>query len=225
MADFQYQALLPISNAIRPLQIHPAETVTDPISCDLINVSLDDKPKYAALSYTWGKPIFDHFITCNHQRLGITAHLSLALRRLWKTKWPLLWVDAICINQNDIPERSQQVLINGSLYSQAATVYVYFGELDGLTEETVKLIDYLHMIWTGSEGRSIDELKRTTCDSLEARRQRDCIVRSMELRDAGFPGQIYCHLPSAGLPHPKNPHWREFKCFFLRSWFSRMWVI
>ena len=93
----------------------------------------------------------------------------------------------------------------GSLYSQAATVYVYSGELDGPTEEAVKLMDYLHMIWTGSEGRSIDELKRTTCDSLEARKQRDCIVRFMELRDAEFPRQFYGDLPSAGPPHPMNP--------------------
>ena len=225
MADFQYSALPPIANTIRLLQIHSAEALTHPISCELIDVSLNDHPEFAALSYTWGQPIFDHFITCNHQRLGVTAHLYLALRRLRQSKWPLVWVDAICINQKNVPERNQQVLRMGSLYTQAARVYVYFGELDGLTEQTVDLMECLHTIWTESVGRNVHELKRMTCDSLEERSQRDRIIRFMELRDAGFPGQNYCDLPSAGLPHPLNPLWGEMKSFFLRSWFIRMWVI
>ena len=49
---FQYSPLPPVNNTIRVLRIHSAESFNDPLICDLHQVSLDDKPEYAALSYT-----------------------------------------------------------------------------------------------------------------------------------------------------------------------------
>jgi hypothetical protein len=37
----------------------------------------------------------------------------------------LLWYDALCINQLDYEERSQQVAIMGKIYRQATTVLVH----------------------------------------------------------------------------------------------------
>ncbi len=36
---------------------------------------------------------------------------------------PVLWIDAICIDQSSIQERNHQVTMMGSIYSQAACVY------------------------------------------------------------------------------------------------------
>ena len=49
---FQYSLLPPVNNTIRVLRVHSAESFNDPLICDLHQVSLDDKPEYAALSYT-----------------------------------------------------------------------------------------------------------------------------------------------------------------------------
>jgi hypothetical protein len=57
--------------------------------------------------------------------LGITQNLALALRHLRDSQRPrILWIDAICINQNDLPERSAEVRRMGDIYSTAWGVLV-----------------------------------------------------------------------------------------------------
>ena len=41
-----------------------------------------------------------------------------------------LWIDAICINQQDIPERSGQVSIMGSIFQRAMCTVVHLGPMD-----------------------------------------------------------------------------------------------
>ena len=61
--------------------------------------------------------------------MKITKNLSnalVSLRRPYESR--LLWVDALCINQDDVEERSQQVSIMGRIYKEARMVLVYLGE-------------------------------------------------------------------------------------------------
>ena len=44
-----------------------------------------------------------------------------------------LWIDAICINQNDVPERNAQLAIISQVYTQAVTVLVWLGIEDVYT--------------------------------------------------------------------------------------------
>ena len=46
-----------------------------------------------------------------------------------------LWIDYLCIDQTNISERSHQVSIMGSIYTQAAETIVWLG---AATEETAK---------------------------------------------------------------------------------------
>jgi hypothetical protein len=115
-------------NEIRLLRVHPATDIDDPIICDLWIVSLSSKHEYAALSYTWGQPLFDHQITCDGKKLMITGSLHWALRRFRATGWQMLWADQICIDQSNLDERSQQVLLMKAIYEKALTVFVYLGE-------------------------------------------------------------------------------------------------
>ena len=39
-----------------------------------------------------------------------------------------LWIDALCINQDDLVERSAQVSIMGSIYSNTSKVLIWLGE-------------------------------------------------------------------------------------------------
>ena len=102
----------------------------DPLVCELRTVALDERPDFAALSYTWGPPIFDHQITLNGSQFMITASLSGALRTFRTRKWQVIWVDAVCIDQSNLKERSQQVLLMQRIYSQAMRVFVYLGDTD-----------------------------------------------------------------------------------------------
>jgi hypothetical protein len=43
-----------------------------------------------------------------------------------------LWIDAICINQDDVDEKSLQVPLMNKIYASAQYVFAWIGELDGL---------------------------------------------------------------------------------------------
>ncbi|KAK8022102.1 heterokaryon incompatibility protein-domain-containing protein [Apiospora rasikravindrae] len=100
-----------------------------PISCYLSHSSLDDNPKYVALSYAWGSPRATRPILVDGIQLQVTVNLESALRHLRHQSEPLIiWIDAICINQLDLTERSEQVRLMRSIYQQASGVIVWLGD-------------------------------------------------------------------------------------------------
>jgi len=125
---------------IRVLRVHPSASIDDPVICDLRIVSLGDNPEYAALSYTWGPPLFDHQITCDGRNFMITGSLHWALRRFRATGWQILWADQICIDQSNLEERSRQVLLMKDIYEKALKVFVYLGEGSSDSQEGVDLM-------------------------------------------------------------------------------------
>lgn len=54
MEPFEYPPLPPGKDAIRILNVEPGDFYDDPIVCTLTSVAFTDKPRYLALSYTWG---------------------------------------------------------------------------------------------------------------------------------------------------------------------------
>jgi hypothetical protein len=123
---------------IRLVTIHPSPDASAPIECSTSTVSLDQEPvrNYLALSYTWGAPVITKLITLNQAEMPVTENLSVVLRYLRKAlsgerdkNWQFsFWIDAICINQADLDERSQQVQLMSDIYSLAASVFVWLGE-------------------------------------------------------------------------------------------------
>ena len=87
--------------------------------------------QYQALSYVWGDPIEIKSIQVNNQGFGVTTNLFNGLQRLRsKTKNRIIWVDAICINQEDLQEKSFQVKLMQEVYSRAKAVLMWLGELE-----------------------------------------------------------------------------------------------
>ncbi|PMD43910.1 HET-domain-containing protein [Hyaloscypha variabilis F] len=130
--DYNY-APLQHPDSIRLLELLPGE-MESPIQIDLAEFRLQENPLYEALSYTWatedGDCSLSSQIRCGKTtRLWITKNCELALRYLRETdSRRILWVDAICINQNDINERGHQVGMMRDIYSQAPRVLVWLGE-------------------------------------------------------------------------------------------------
>lgn len=88
-------------------------------------------PGYEALSYVWGPPDRIKAIKCNGQVLNITDGLDTALRRLRLPGEPRhIWIDQICIDQDSIAERSEQVSIMRHIYSDAELVNAWLGPAD-----------------------------------------------------------------------------------------------
>lgn len=130
---FQYRPLDSARREIRLLVLHPVAGVWSSFSysCSLIHVSLEENPDYEALSYVWGSEAKKQIILVDGQRLFITANLADALDHLHDSRGSRkLWVDAICINQNDIPERNDQVRSMTEIYTRARNVVVWIGVLE-----------------------------------------------------------------------------------------------
>ena len=64
--------------------------------------------------------------------------------RYWEVNY--IWIDAICINQQDLSERGVQVSIMGDIYRGAQNVLVWLGPHDQQTEEAVRVCSWLASI-------------------------------------------------------------------------------
>ncbi|KAI0376052.1 heterokaryon incompatibility protein-domain-containing protein [Hypomontagnella monticulosa] len=132
-----YQAIKPWQTRI--LRINPAPQLDEPVVCALLVADVivheglgiveEGEPRevtYEALSYTWGAPVFSHPIRINGVEFFITENLDSALRhlRLMDTV-RYLWVDALCINQSDVKEKSIQVARMFSIYKKARRVVAW----------------------------------------------------------------------------------------------------
>lgn len=119
------------AGSIRLLTVR-AGAFQDPFDCSLSTVKLDEAGTYVALSYSWGGgahhvPLA---ITGCLPRFRITTKLYSSLKRLRDPhRGVAVWVDAICINQQDIVERADQVKSMQRIFSLATTVFIYLGEV------------------------------------------------------------------------------------------------
>ncbi|KAF4628844.1 hypothetical protein G7Y89_g9300 [Cudoniella acicularis] len=87
--------------------------------------------EYEALSYVWGDPQLCRLIWVNSKIFPVARNLEIVLENLrHPTEVRTLWIDAICINQNDMAERSSQVLLMKKIYCRADKVLIWLGEQD-----------------------------------------------------------------------------------------------
>lgn len=122
---------LPESGYIRLFELFP-RPLLGTIAVRLFVVSMNDLPRYEAISYVWGDPTDTdtRTIICNYRSLRITRNLHDALKRFRassKSTSQILWADAICINQDDLKERERQVRLMPSIYTKACRVLVWLG--------------------------------------------------------------------------------------------------
>ena len=128
MSDFQHEPLADPTSTIRVLKILPSST-RKRIKYQLQHVSMEDKPDYIALSYTWGAPQTKHkCIVLNGQMFPVRDNLYDFLDRCRRKKDDsLFWIDAMSIDQSNNEEKSQQVQMMGRIYECAKVVYAWLG--------------------------------------------------------------------------------------------------
>jgi hypothetical protein len=146
---FQYQPLASPSTEIRLVILHPSATESEEVRCDLQTLDIAEAYDYDALSYAWGDASITGSIVLSGHPFTVTANLSHALRSLrHQTNNPsqtrLLWIDAICINQTDDEERSEQVQRMCSIYKSASGVLVWLGRCH---EDEDADVQFNHEIW------------------------------------------------------------------------------
>nr|OQO32697.1 hypothetical protein B0A51_00075 [Rachicladosporium sp. CCFEE 5018] len=103
---------------------------TGMISGRLVAESLDNDPKYIALTYAWSYGRRSESLRVNDQALWTQEHLSQWVD-YWKEDERLelpVWIDVISIDMTELGERTQHIQLMGRIYSQAAKVIVWLGK-------------------------------------------------------------------------------------------------
>jgi hypothetical protein len=98
------------------------------VQCAFIYANLDDAPTFEALSYVWGSETKEENIVLDGQNFLITASLHQALCHLRLAQARrVFWVDAVCIDQTNLVEKSNQVALMQRIYRSATSVTVFLG--------------------------------------------------------------------------------------------------
>lgn len=202
MADEYQYAKLSGTKTIRVLDLHPGNS-DDPVSITLRERKLVSDEKYDALSYEWGKSGKVDWVICAGCKIGITRNLMLALRQLRRSnKSRVLWVDAICINQADKPERNQQVSYMREVYAGANRVLVWLGLEQTRAHDVFNMLNTLAWLWIKREVKRV-------------KRGEPYPLRRNELDPAEVP---YLAMDEKEL-------WGAVYAIFLHSYFTRVWII
>jgi hypothetical protein len=148
---FQHQPLKPKSRTIRLLYAVPRSdflplepAVTNQFR--LQHASFSPELKYAALSYTWGPPGDTRQIILDGHKFTVRKNLYDFLLRPESRNGVPWWIDAICINQDDVEERNSQVSMMGDIFERAEHVYVWLGNVNISLEKNslLSLLSTLH---------------------------------------------------------------------------------
>lgn len=140
MASPSHYQPLSDPSEIRLLELGPVSDAK-PSIWTIRHVSLHNDPAYVALSYVWGDPKDTTPIECNGQKFLVTKNLKNILEQFCTSfKTAILWVDALCINQNDLKERSQQVQMMRLIFEKAHHTYAWLGPV---SENSNLAVDFL----------------------------------------------------------------------------------
>ena len=168
-------------------------------------------PAYEALSYVWGSSVACETIyTCDpadsrsmishlgSRKLAIGHNLAEALRHLRYSDIPrTLWIDAICIDQMDDVERSEQVRRMANVFSFAQRVLVWLGPEEDDSKLALTTISHL-------------------ADQVEISIERFSLPSPMCEKRDWYEDDIEL---------PYNDHtWKAIQCLLQRPWFRRLWV-
>ncbi|OCK83978.1 hypothetical protein K432DRAFT_463823 [Lepidopterella palustris CBS 459.81] len=162
------------------------------------HVPLQAAGNYRALSYAWGQPERTHSMWTPDGSIPLTASLHSALKWLRHMEQPLvLWVDAICINQDDSKEKTQQIRLLPRIFLLATSVLAYLGDdtrSDGALETLMQI--QAKEALKGTRERWPEELPE------------------IPLSWTGQP-----------IPPASDAIWEAIGAFFDRPWFRRTWII
>jgi hypothetical protein len=180
---------------IRLFQLLPGQP-GEPLAGNLVPTSLATGPSYQAVSHAWAHDEDNEELLCDGQVLHIGKSLKDMLSHLrYRDEIAILWIDSICINQQDPDERSAQVSLMGRIYKEASLVLIWLGLEDEHTKAAFAVMD---QAWETFHSAKTPENPSPTMS---------------QLLQCGFP-------PPSDLRWRDS-----FVPLVERRWFSRLWII
>ena len=191
-------------DSFRVLLLEPGQHKLQPIRCSLLKCDFSSNTTYEAISYAWGDENSKKTICCNGTNMNVTEDLDLCLKALRSdSETRCLWIDQICINQNDLDEKSAQVSIMGAIYRSAARVVVWLGPASPHSGEALSFIIELYQAFSAYYQHHGGEVSPFHGN--------DEVVK---LEPTGF-----------DLPAQDDPRWMALSEVLDRKWFSRYWIV
>lgn len=195
---------LPSPRSLRLLNLQPGYThdaLTGTIEVADLAGSMN---QYIALSYVWGTRTADVEIVIDDSMLLITENLAEALKRIRKLSEPQkLWIDQICIHQQDKVERAAQVHMMRYIYLGAHEVIAWLGMDTHFLGPSARFL--------------ITELAERGLNLFQ------CIVSEITRPPVHFPENAM--LERCSLPLRESSLWQALRAFFQNDYFERMWTI
>lgn len=179
----------------------------------IVHARLSDMPQYASLSYCWNDEAYTSAAATKTNTvldlgsdgiLVLTPNLFAGLRsaqRKGHFDSRLFWVDQICINQQDLTEKSIQVALMKDIYKEAAFVLIWIGD-DTATHDGKTALRFAERI-----AACIDEKGLLSPDF-------DFFPITFTSNDLGLPPV-----------HTAVAEYMSLIMLLMRPWFSRSWVV
>jgi Heterokaryon incompatibility protein (HET) len=137
----EYVPLDLVAEEIRLVVLLPAKNRNDPLYAHFAHESIYGNVSYLCLSYTWGIGEATSVLILNGMTFPIRKNLEDALRDIRDDiSTTTIWIDAICIDQQNVRERSRQVSRMHQIYENADSVLVWLGEAD---EDSDLALDFI----------------------------------------------------------------------------------
>lgn len=174
----------------------------EPIQCSMQEMDIDDPPSYTALSYTWGTSGGNKTIDVDGQSFMITDNLWHALLHIRLVDQLLtIWIDALCINQDDMDERNHVVRRMKDIYERANGILAWLGpeSHNGAASLLAMANIYDHYV------RLVDKFGT-----------RKAALQHM-LDHKAWAGEEQIEAASK--------QWWSVERLFSRTWFHRMWIV
>ncbi|KAG8534303.1 uncharacterized protein KY384_001147 [Bacidia gigantensis] len=170
--DFRYENVDLTAHNIRVVRILPDLSNDGLIQCQMEEVELSTAD-YACVSYRWATENSKKLITLNGQCFFVRRNLFDFLKSAIQTsKTDSLWIDAICIDQNNLEEKNHQVQMMGQIFRKAWKVLVWLGKGDLGIEIAFQMIG---MIWEEGSREKVEKefrsrlgLRRSNIKTFEA---------------------------------------------------------
>jgi len=204
---------------VRLLRILPGQR-SEILKCELKVNDLGDAPPFEALSYVWGSPEPAQVVICNTHPKKVTPNLGTALNRLrYEDTERLVWIDAICVNQEDLVERSEQVKLMKDIYSQAWRVVVWLGEdEEGNAEIAIRIIEKAAEYCYADSSASLKDQDNINTNLGAANLEME-LPWSENKQERSLPGSRYEFNTTS------STDWAAISKFYSNTWFTRIWIV
>lgn len=168
MQRFKYKPLESQLDTIRLVSVDSDSSV-GPLRCYLVHYSLSELQKstgashYRAISYEWSSAEDQRQIILNNQTFTVRRNLFeflTACRTIHAGRpAPWLWIDAICLNQDDEAEKPDQVRRMGEIFRSADEVIAWLGYGSDTVENALNKV---------ARGSTLKDKEARSAEMLEA---------------------------------------------------------